>query len=85
MESTLTLFSTLLKEKRMEIRDAVTLYKALCWYHGHSGYGRYDKRIAGLPDSVKHLLYSDGVILLRNGEETEMARFLKRRVADIHS
>ncbi|MBX8637476.1 MAG: hypothetical protein KIY11_03840 [Thermoplasmata archaeon] len=84
MEGTLIVFSLPLKEKGMERKDAVKVYKALYGYDSHSHYGRYHNRITGLLDRVKHIRYSNGVILLKNGEETEIVRFLRKHRADIH-
>ncbi len=40
MEGTLKVSSLPLKEKGMERKDAVKVYKALYWYDSHSRYGR---------------------------------------------
>jgi len=85
MKGTLIVFSLSLKEKGMERRDAVKVYKSLYGYDSHSHYGRYHNRIPGLIDRVKHIRYSNGVILLRNGEEAEIIGFLRKHRADIHS
>jgi hypothetical protein len=81
----LIMFKLPRKDKKIEMRSAVKIYRKLYGYNNSSFYGRYHTRIPGLLDNVKHVRYPNSVILIGKKDKKKIIDFLKENNAEIYT